>query len=109
MIARMTRCLIGVLVLAALGCGSKSDDGSKRELAQIATRKLALEAYPMWSLRPANEGRCPTASDLVEFGGTAQDPWGRPYTIECRDKRVVAISAGPDGKSGTADDVRGGE
>jgi tRNA A-37 threonylcarbamoyl transferase component Bud32 len=49
---------------------------------------------------------CPTASLL---GPLVQDPWGHPLEITCTDQPanqvVGAISAGPDGKIGTSDDV----
>jgi type II secretion system protein G len=43
--------------------------------------------------------------------GKIDDPWGRPYVYRCPGKGVAQsfdmLSLGPDGKEGTADDVRG--
>ena len=34
-----------------------------------------------------------------------KDPWGRPYVYYLSDSGLVIFSAGPDGKTGTADDI----
>lgn len=59
-------------------------------------------------------GRIPTMADLTtpdEKGyryleGAPQDPWGNDYVIEVLEQnRVRVVSAGPDGKRGTPDDI----
>ncbi len=35
------------------------------------------------------------------------DPWGVPYRVDFRDRRVAVASAGPDGKFNTSDDIQG--
>lgn len=37
--------------------------------------------------------------------GDSRDAWGRPYTYRVENGSVIIISAGPDGKIGTADDI----
>jgi hypothetical protein len=56
------------------------------------------------------EDECPTVRQLVERkridASKSIDPWGAPYAIRCDDAGVHAISAGADGREGTADDIR---
>lgn len=37
--------------------------------------------------------------------GDARDAWGRPYSYGVEDGTVIILSAGPDGKMGTVDDI----
>lgn len=37
--------------------------------------------------------------------GSAKDPWGRTYVYSVENDNLIILSAGPDGKVGTADDV----
>lgn len=85
------------------------------EVAHRMVRKLAFEAYPQWSIRPSNQGWCPKVADLAEYmddDERGDDPWGHPYVIQCAPSlpagaRGIAVSSiGPDGRAGTADDVR---
>ncbi len=57
-----------------------------------------------------NEITCPTVSQLVQEkhldpGQSTNDPWGQPYSFVCSDEEVSVISAGPDKKKGTKDDI----
>lgn len=119
--ARLTRCLALIVVMAAGGCG-KDEAGSgggggeaKGELARVMARKLANEAYPQWSLRAASPGGCPATADLAEYVAQRpdfKDPWGRPYVVRCGEQLppgvqgIAVLSSGPDGKPDTADDLR---
>jgi serine/threonine-protein kinase len=73
--------------------------------AQVKTdiREL-LAAFSKWAVAHAG-APCPTSADL----GGHDDPWGHAYQLTCTDQPAdqVAgvISPGPDGKSGTDDDV----
>ncbi|MEO7732864.1 MAG: protein kinase [Kofleriaceae bacterium] len=64
-----------------------------------------LTSFVAWSKSHAGAA-CPTASAL---GPAVQDPWGHPIEITCADQPanqiIGAVSAGPDGTPGTADDV----
>jgi general secretion pathway protein G len=60
-----------------------------------------------------NRDQCPSAvNDLVEDGQLSRsarttDAWGNAFGIQCEPGvEPTAISAGPDGQEGTADDVR---
>lgn len=61
--------------------------------------------FAEWSPEHAGAA-CPMASDLAVH---ALDPWGRPIEVTCTDQPadqiIGAISLGPDGVAGTADDV----
>jgi hypothetical protein len=73
--------------------------------ALAKTMKRALTSFVAWTHDHAG-APCPTAS-LV--GALENDPWGHPLELTCTDqpaKQIAgAISAGPDGKFGTPDDI----
>jgi hypothetical protein len=74
--------------------------------AQLAAQmKTLLGGFVAWSRAHAG-APCPTASQL---GPVVQDPWGHPLAITCTDQPanqvIGAVSAGPDGTSGTPDDI----
>lgn len=52
---------------------------------------------------------CQTVNDLVKRKkideGKTNDPWGKPYKINCTEDGIRVISAGKDGKEGSQDDV----
>ena len=57
-----------------------------------------------------NESSCPTISQLVQEkhldpGANTSDPWGSAYAVSCTEDDVVVVSAGPDKKKGTKDDI----
>jgi serine/threonine-protein kinase len=67
--------------------------------------KVALSGFVAWS--HSHPGApCPVASAL---GEPVEDPWGHPLELTCTDQPANqiagAISAGPDGELGTADDI----
>jgi general secretion pathway protein G len=86
---------------------------SKEDVAMLAINKLANEAYPQWVVQHRNR-ECPDIDQLVEMAGhkSADDPWGRPYKLFCPPslpagaKGIAIVSAGPDGKEGTGDDIK---
>jgi general secretion pathway protein G len=53
---------------------------------------------------------CPTISELMQekhldSGQNTNDPWGQAYTMSCSEDDVTVVSAGPDKKKGSKDDV----
>ena len=83
------------------------------DLAVIAVRKYAFEAYPQWATEHPDQD-CPGAlAELREFTSydSDLDPWGHPYRLLCGAslpagvKRLGVQSAGPDGQLDTADDI----
>ena len=56
---------------------------------------------------PANrEGALPDSLDQFSNMFSTMDPWGHPYKLVKEDTRFYVVSFGPDGREGTADDVR---
>ena len=90
----------------------------KAQLVQVLVRAYVVEAYPEW--QKANPGKtCPASlAELAGFLGappdvpTMVDPWDHPLVLLCgKDlpagaQGIAVMSAGPDGKPGTADDVK---
>ncbi len=67
-------------------------------------------AVDMWRYANRSTG-CPTVADLLagrelDQEAIAVDTWGHPFEIRCGDSRIVVISAGPDGRPDTPDDIR---
>ena len=109
----MRTTLIALALLA--GCKSKdADDSKKIDLAQLAAKKYAFEAYPQWAARHP-EKECPAQlAELNEFTNATdtKDPWGNDFKMGCGSSvpagaKVFGVwSLGPDGKDGTADDIK---
>ncbi len=54
---------------------------------------------------------CPTPERLRREGAIGpaariEDRWGAPFRIICEPDETVVLSLGPDGREGTADDIR---
>jgi hypothetical protein len=114
-----------VLAMCLVAACSKSNDSAPAPAAAAAAaqaqntdashavRKLAFESYPMWASRNPDKA-CPAKIDELE-GGAANDPWGHPFKMFCGAnlppgaKGTAIISFGPDGKEGTADDLKSWE
>jgi type II secretion system (T2SS) protein G len=107
-----------IVCVALAGCGAKETmdklQESKRNLAKVAANKIAVEAYPSWSMAHPDK-QCPAKIDeLAEYLGDKMlvDPWGHPYRFYCGPaappgvKGAGAMSLGPDGEEGTADDIK---
>ncbi|HMJ11428.1 MAG TPA: type II secretion system protein GspG, partial [Polyangiaceae bacterium] len=82
--------------------------------SQITTAKTGARvirtAVQNWQAT-SNENTCPTISQLIQEkqldpGQNNNDPWGQPYVLQCTEEEVIVISAGPDKKAGTKDDIR---
>ena len=104
--------LAGLTLTTRVSCNLKHKCMSKADLTWIQTTRLA-ENLPQWQLRTGKE--CP--QDLVELarligGGSDEvlDAWGQPLRFVCApglpgDKSFGVYSIGPDGESGTHDDL----
>jgi hypothetical protein len=62
----------------------------------------------------AATGSYPTSLDVLasldrSLGRRLQDPWGHPYQIRWSETGASVVSAGPDGRVGTPDDLSGGD
>jgi hypothetical protein len=113
-----------ILVMCLVAACSKSHDSAPAAAppaaaqalitdATHAVRKLAFESYPIWASQHPDKA-CPAKIDELE-GGAANDPWGHPFKMFCGAnlppgaKGTAIISFGPDGKEGTADDLKSWE
>lgn len=102
-------------ILLALAIASTARaEPSKVDDAKLTAMKYAFEAYPSWAAAHP-EKYCPAKiEDLNEYMTKTdiKDPWGHAYRMACgKDmpagaKGVAISSAGPDGKFGTADDIK---
>jgi prepilin-type N-terminal cleavage/methylation domain-containing protein len=81
--------------------------------AQKSTAKLDAQLWRQqvgaWRMTHPSE-ECPTvvrlrADKISDKQSNTLDPWGTQYSIVCEDDDVTVISAGPDKKIGTPDDI----
>lgn len=103
-----------VLAIMALIAGSATFVVFPR-LAQARVRTAKLDgqtirkAAEIHKNLDGNLEGCPTVSDLVKSKkleeGKTNDPWGKPYKINCGEDGIRVMSSGKDGKEGTPDDV----
>jgi hypothetical protein len=98
--------VLGLLLVAGvaaivLPAASQADvERTRGRLVDVAETAAALRS---------DGARCPSGRDLVAaqaYDAPPKDPWGREVQIVCDGERVVAVSVGPDGRRGTADDIR---
>lgn len=106
--------LIVVAIIAMVAGGVAFYALPKYKDAQIKSAQTGARvirtAVQSWQASN-NETSCPTISQLVQDkqidpGTGSNDPWGQAYTLTCTDDDVTVISAGPDKKKGTKDDIR---
>ena len=79
---------------------------------QVWARTKAIKAaYDQW-VTTADSVRCPDSIDVLDRdlglrpGERLRDMWGTPYALRGKDPDAVAVvSAGPDRRFGTADDI----
>jgi general secretion pathway protein G len=77
------------------------------------TRNSARElrrAADMWRGLHASD-QCPTievlrADKAIDTASKVTDAWDDPFKIICEDDETTVVSAGPDKKEGTSDDIR---
>jgi len=78
-----------------------------RASIEAQTIRASVELY---LAQHPGDPRCPDIFDLVDehmLNGTTntEDPWGRPFAIDCGGEDPIVSSAGPDGVLGGADDI----
>jgi prepilin-type N-terminal cleavage/methylation domain-containing protein len=105
--------LIVVAILAMVGGGVAAFALPKYQEAQKTAAKTGARvvrtAIQQWQAAN-NETSCPTMSQLIQekhldSGTNTNDPWGQPYEPRCSDDEVTVVSAGPDKKKSTKDDI----
>jgi general secretion pathway protein G len=71
------------------------------------TVKQAAELYQNLD---GSADMCPTLQDLIRTkkldGSKTDDPWGKPYRIDCSEGEIRVWSDGNDRKAGTPDDLK---
>jgi|GEM_PF-2148221 len=83
------------------------------EKTERLAKRIAFEAYPMWSVEHPDKACPDNLTDLVPFieVRTTTDAWGHGLTMYCGANLPAGVvgvgiaSPGPDGKLGTADDI----
>lgn len=105
--------LIVVAIMAMLAGGVALFALPKFKEAQVSTAKTGAQvirrAVQDWQ-RVNNESSCPTMSQLVQgkhldSASNTDDPWGQAFVLACTDDDVFVMSAGPDKKKDTKDDI----
>jgi hypothetical protein len=113
----MRNAMVWLLVVGCDGGTTKIFDESKAQRAKIQVDKYAMEAYPMWMVKTPDASCPPTIDTLSSFvnEAVAMDPWGTHLRMACGDKAppgvkgMGVVSAGPDKKFDTADDIKSWE
>ena len=90
---------------------------SRVDTTNLKLKKYAFEAYPSWSAAHPDKGCPEKLSDLNEYMNNedSNDAWGKPLKMMCGQslppgaRGIAVMSAGEDGKEGTADDLKSWE
>jgi hypothetical protein len=114
----MTRLAVVMVMFGSVGCGHASRSApTKQELdrTKLTVEKYAYEAFASWAASHPDKA-CPDRLDeLNAYMNTedSKDPWGTPYKMLCGSTAPAAarhgigvLSAGPDQKFDTDDDIR---
>lgn len=118
------KALLCVAVLSLTGCQDGPVPPSTHSVhthsvhTQVKARvsQIAFEAFTHWALKNVDK-ECPASlQELTPYlaNPTLQDPWGNELVMACGDSSPAAapfgvLSVGPDGKPGSADDIRSWE
>jgi hypothetical protein len=103
-----------LVVLATISALPHGRGESLVQIARDTVMKYALEAYPAWVA--THHAMCPSSLrelDAYMDNKDIQDPYGTTYFFACgpllvpnATSGIIVISAGEDGRFGTADDIR---
>lgn len=102
--------IVAVAISATTALLAGAADDQARGEAERDARALR-EGAAKWFAQGGDPHACPTVSRLIEDGALGRgvrrdDPWGARFRVECAGDDVTVVSPGPDGRSGTEDDVR---
>lgn len=103
--------VLGGGMLAASAFAARRYDRLPRDNAHAAAKMLVGIAREWRLERGKHPDECPTIALLRSDGALSvdqhtDDPWGMPYVFFCpHETDIVALSAGPDRRYGTADDI----
>lgn len=95
--------------MVTAGVAARESKSAATGEATQAAKKI-LRAAGAYGASSAQAG-CPTITELMEArqleqGARTEDAWGNRFRIVCDAAETRVISAGPDGRMGTSDDLR---
>ena len=103
--------VIVILGILATYVGTKimgRPDEARQTQARVQIQALenALNMY-----RLDNPRACPDVNELIrskylDGSKSAVDAWGNDFIIQCERGEIIVVSPGPDGQTGTEDDIR---
>ena len=108
--------LVMGLVIVPKVMGMFSD--SQTDIAKLAVKKFASEAYPQWALKNTDKACPESLLEIAQHTGKTEadtkDPWGTTYKMICGAGQLPAgvsdgiavLSFGPDKVEGNADDIK---
>jgi hypothetical protein len=119
-VPRMRRMLAFSAMLLALGMVARAalDEEhyafcteSEERVARSMVRRVSVESYARWSMNNPSKACPDSALELAVYSGDRElrDPWGKTLVVLCdgtSSYRIRVLSAGPDAKFDTSDDIR---
>lgn len=109
--ARLVAGAVAVVAAVAVTAGVAAHEGKSAEVGEAAqAAKRILHAADTYAVSSAQAG-CPTITELIEAqklddDARTDDAWGNRFRIVCDASGPRVVSAGPDGRLGTTDDLR---
>jgi general secretion pathway protein G len=106
--------MIVVVILGLIAGGVAVAVFPKFKEGQVKTTRTSAivlkQAAEMWRGQKGGDV-CPTydmlrSDKMVASESKGTDAWDHPFKIICEDDETTVVSMGPDGKEGTADDIR---
>ena len=103
--------ILGILAtMAVVGLADKPDQARIQACeANVVTIKNACVTYNLEHKKmpkSIDDLTEENADGVAALEGSSTAPWGNDYKLEIKGKKVIVISAGPDGEMGTDDDIR---
>lgn len=100
--------ILGLLSTAVAFAVFPQGEKAKRDATLLSARALRVGAD---AYRLDHPDECPTperlrAAEIIDRGASVLDAWKSPFTIVCEERASVVVSAGPDRRAGTEDDLR---
>jgi len=100
--------VVGAVAVTAAVAARGHTNAEAGQATQAA--KKILHAADAYAAASASAG-CPTITELIEAhrlddDARVEDAWGNRFRIACDAKGLRVLSAGPDGRLGTEDDLR---
>lgn len=105
--AAVSALVLGVSV-SGLWWASSAGAGQDAKASSLAAARAIQSAAA--GFRAQHVDGCPTLSSLTEerfLDRSVQqnDAWGNRFRVRCEDHALLVVSAGPDGKLDTSDDI----